>query len=151
MVPWRSFHGGSTIDAFSFDTFPKTTRCHVIRRRCAFDLSWKSCFVPSTDMWRQTAYCRAIQSELPRGVHLFWTISKTLYPNRLISFSTNPSLARTPPKRWVLETLKTFRTEVIREQRHQKQRLAATRTGWTRRSFVIEHVSTRRSARTEAV
>lgn len=143
---WEVFHfgslGGLSTEAvpstLSLSTLlPKTTRCLVIRRRCAFDLSRKSCFAPSTFVWRQTAYCRAIQSELPRGVHLFWTISETLYPSRLISFSTNPSLAPTSPRRWVLETLKTFRTEVIREQRHQKQRLAATRTGLARRSVVV--------------
>ena len=67
------------------------------------------------------------------GVNLFWAISETLYPNRLISFPTNPFLFPTSPKHRVLEGIKIFKKEVNREQRHQKQRLAATRTGLARR------------------
>lgn len=58
----------------------------------------------------------------PTPTNLFWAFSETLYPSRLISFLRTPSLCPTSPKRWVLETSKTCKTEVNREQRSDTQR-----------------------------
>ena len=100
--------------------------CQVIRRRFAFDRSRKSCFAVSNAAWLQTANCRANRGGLLAQPNLFSAISETLYPNRLLSFRTKPSLCLTSPKRWVLVTPKTFRTEVIREQRSKTQRHRST-------------------------
>jgi hypothetical protein len=96
--------------------FPQTTDCHAIRHRFDFDLSPKSCSEASNDVWLQTASWIAIQASFPMQLNLFWTNSETLYPSRLISFPTNPSLCPSSPKRWVLETNETWKGDVNREQ-----------------------------------
>ena len=111
---------------FLSTSFPKMLSCRVIRRRFDFDRSRRSCFAVSTDVWLQTANCMERRSKFPTQMNLFWTISETLCPSRLISFRTKPSLCPTSPKRWVLATPKTLRTEVIREQRSKTQRHRST-------------------------
>jgi hypothetical protein len=111
---------------FLLTIFLMMASCHAIRRRSAFDQSRKSCFAESTDVWLQAANCRARLSDFPTKPNLFWAISETLYPSRLISFPTKPSLCPTSPKRRVLATPKTLRTEVIREQRSKTQRHRST-------------------------
>jgi hypothetical protein len=73
---------------FLLTIFLMMANCHAIRRRSAFDQSRKSCFAASTDVWLQTAKCRARLSDFPTKRNLFWAISETLYPSRLISFPT---------------------------------------------------------------
>jgi len=88
----------------------------------AFDPLPRSCFAVSSDALLQTATCRLNQIKFPQQASLFSTISETLYPSRLLSFPTNPSLCPTSPKRWVLATFKTLKEEGIREQRSKIQR-----------------------------
>jgi hypothetical protein len=55
--------------------------------------------------------------------NLFSRISATLYPTRLISFRTDPSLSGTSPKQRVLGRFDTFTEEVNREpKRHHRDR-----------------------------
>lgn len=63
-----------------------------------------------------------IQARFRRRTNLFRAISQTLYPSRLISFSINPSLCPTSPKRRVLGQFKTFRKEINSEPRSETQR-----------------------------
>jgi hypothetical protein len=85
--------------------------------------------------------------------HLFRTISETLYPSRLISLSRNPSLCPTSPKRWVLETPKTCKTEVNREQRSETQRHRGTvgyRSAATATQYRLAEAPTRSSVSSAA-
>ena len=114
----------STLSLTTF--FPQTANRNAIRCPFAFAQLPKSCFAAFADVWLQTANYRANQSDLPIPTNLFWSISETLYPSRLISFPTNRSLCPKSPKRRVLKTHKIVRTEVIREQRSKTQRHRGT-------------------------
>ena len=115
MEPEPSTHTLSTL-------FPPRAICHAIRPRFDFGPSQKSCFWASGAVSLQNVNHVAIRISFQPLINLFWTISETLYPSRLISFSINPSLCPTSPKRWVLGQIETFETEVNLEQRSETQR-----------------------------
>ncbi len=124
--PRGSIHGDGTIDAYSFDSLPGNGELPAdpvsVRFRSIAEIMMRV----SNAAWPQIANCRTNRGELLSRANLFWAISKTLYPSRLLSFRTKPSLCLRSPKRQVLATPKTSRTEVIREQRSKTQRHRST-------------------------
>jgi len=101
---------------------PTTTIYFAILHQFVSGLSLRSFSEASVAASRPIVNLMTIQARFRRRKNLFWTISETLYPSRLISFSINPSLCPTSPKRGVLEQLKICRTEVNREPRSETQR-----------------------------
>ncbi len=101
--------------------FPEMANCRLIRvGSLSIDRGDHAARYPTL-----RAADRELQDESGRTsspANLFWAISETLYPSRLLSFPTKPSLCLASPKRWVLATPKTLKTEVIREQRSKTQR-----------------------------
>jgi len=101
---------------------PTTTIYLAILHPFVSGLSLRSFSEASVGASRPIVNLMTIQARFRRRKNLFWTISETLYPSRLISFSINPSLCPTSPKRWVLGQIETFETEVNLEPRSETQR-----------------------------
>ncbi len=99
--PRRSIYGGGIIDVSSFETLPNDGERPANPASFAFERSRRSCCAVSNAAWLQTENCRANWGGLLAQTYLFSAISETLYPSRLLSFPTNPSLCPTSPKHWV--------------------------------------------------
>ncbi len=131
---WQGCHFGS-LEGLARETEPSTLFLSIpllkmangrpIRRRFAFNRSRRSCFAVSSDVSLLTEKCRTNRGELLAQTNLFWAISETLYPSRLLSFRSKPSLCLASLKRRVLATPKTSKTEVIREQQARHRDIAA--------------------------
>lgn len=101
---------------------PTTTIYLAILHPFVSGLSLRSCSEASVGASRPIVNQLTIQARFRRRTNLFWAISQTLYPSRLLSFSINPSLCPTSPKRRVLGQFKTFRKEINLEPRSETKR-----------------------------